>query len=152
MNILRGFGLLKPTHADRPAQRRPLSASQKTAAQDIASRYATDSMNQHDRASMHRALRDAGIPPSRELRDILQRAGVARRPHQHEHDHASPDSAVGRIANRALDPEPPAPGFVVDFRQKHARGETTPADFGALADTLRAHAKSLRGNLIDAVA
>ncbi len=150
MNILRGFGLMKPDRADRAFSGGRMSGSQRTAAQDIVSRYTPDSMTKDDRVTMHRALRDAGVRPSRELHEMLHRAGLARPPRDQER--AAPDPAAGERAHRALVPEPPAPGFVVDFRRKHARGETTPADFGALADTLRTNARSLRGNLIDDVA
>ena len=141
---------MKPDRVDRSLSHRGMSGAQRIAAQDVVSRYNPEKMTQSDHVEMHQALRDAGVRPSRELHDILNRAGLARPPRDQER--AAPDPAAGGRPHRALDPEPPAPGFVVDFRQRHARGETTPADFSALADTLRAQARSLRGNLINDVA
>lgn len=52
-----------------------LTEDQKSAAEDILSQYDPESLSDDDVDAIKQQLRDAGIGPSRELKDLLEEAG-----------------------------------------------------------------------------
>lgn len=52
-----------------------LSDEQKSAAEEILAQYDPDDLSEEDVDAIKQQLRDAGVGPSRELKDLLQEAG-----------------------------------------------------------------------------
>ncbi|MFC7049645.1 hypothetical protein [Emcibacter nanhaiensis] len=58
-----------------PPSSSPLTEDQKSTVSDILSQYDASSLSEEDAQSIFQALKDAGIPPSEELKSMIEDAG-----------------------------------------------------------------------------
>lgn len=70
---INGMGQISGMHHQFKSQ--PLTETQKSSVQDILSKYDSANVTREDAQSIFQSFKDAGIRPSRELRDMITAAG-----------------------------------------------------------------------------
>lgn len=81
-----------------------LSEEQKSAAEEILAQYDPDSLSDDDVDAIKQQLRDAGVGPSRDLKDLLQEAGFDAEQFKPK----GPDGSAGGPGGPGGPPPPPA--------------------------------------------
>ena len=120
-----------------------LTEEQKTQLQDIISKYDPNTMTQEDHMTMRQELKDAGIRPSRELRQTLSAEGFTPSSGQRP---TSPEGVEGR-PNRGSRPEEAE--FLADYLEKLTSGEATEEDEQTLLESVQSQGTIQQGLVVD---
>jgi hypothetical protein len=116
-----------------------LTDDQKSQLEEIISNYDPENMTQEDMKSMMDEIRDAGITPSKDLRDIMDAAGF-KPPEKPQGP--PPDDSTSETKQQL-------PDYLLDFIQKQESGSVTQDDINSLIKDLTSSGLSSQGSIVD---
>ena len=122
-------------------QNTQLTDDQKTQALEIISQYNPENMTEEDKSAMRAELRDAGIKPSRGLKEIIEGEGFeVEGPKGSRPPHGSKGGQRGeRIENSQI----------TEFLEKYDAGEITDEDIDSLVQLLKKGGQDPLGVVLD---
>jgi hypothetical protein len=115
-----------------------LTDEQKETLQSIISNYDPENMTQESMKAMMEEIKEAGITPSKDMRDIMDAAGFK-----------PPEKPQGPPPQEGTDAQGNIPQFLVDFIEKQQSGEVTQEDIDTLLSNLQAAGKTTLGSIVD---
>ncbi len=115
-----------------------LTDEQKETLQSIISNYDPENMTQESMKAMIDEIKEAGITPSKDMRDIMDAAGFK-----------PPEKPKGPLPQEGANAQANIPQFLIDFMEKQQSGEVTQEDIDTLLSNLKAAGKTTVGSLID---
>ena len=121
-------------------QETSLTDEQKTTLSEIIAQYDPENMSKDDMKTMMDEIKSANIPPSKDLKEIMDAAGFEppKRPEDEGAMPPPPQNGSKEI-----------PGFIQEFMQKQESGEATQDDFNQLLQTLQEKGFDTTGLLFD---
>lgn len=114
-----------------------LTDDQKETLTSILSNYDSENMTAESMQKMMDEIKEAGITPSKDLRDALDEAGF-KPPEKPQGP--PPDEASGKTE---------IPGYLQDFLEKQANGEVTQDDIDSLVASLQSSGQTTVGTIVD---
>ena len=118
-------------------QETTLTDDQKTTLDEILAKYDSENMTEEDMKAMMDEIKAANIPPSKDLKEIMDAAGFEP-PKKPEGEMPPPPDDLKEI-----------PDFMLDFMEKEQSGELTQEDVEALLEDLQARGFDTTGALVD---
>jgi hypothetical protein len=122
-----------------------LTDQQKTQAQEIISQYDPDNMTEEDRMSMMEELREAGIHPGEDMKNILEEAGFDMKPPEGKRPPMMSANPMQSMTTEG------APEFFTDFIEKYTSGNLTEDDIDTFITSVKTNAEELKGFLINQI-
>lgn len=118
-------------------QNGPLTDDQKSVLTDILSKYDPANMTEEDKKSLMDELKESGIPPSREARELIENSGFE----MGKPPEGSPPAAMNGESQR--------PEFIQEAIDKYEAGELTDEDIKELITNLKKTGEQPQGILFD---
>jgi len=119
-----------------PPKSNPLTEDQKQMVSDIISKYDSSNISDTDFRSMMTEIHDAGITPSRDLRNMVEEAGFTM-----------PEGKGPEGVKGGSRPEPPQ--FAKDLMEKISSGDTTEEEIQQLMQNLQLEQGETQGLLVN---
>lgn len=128
------MGMLRPTRESYQ-----MNDNEKSTFQAILEKYDASSMSNEDKKSMFEEIRETGIRPNREMKEMLESAGFQppARPQ------GLPPQAASILGNGEM------PDFLQDFITKFREGSATVTELNQLLEQLMQNGLPASGNIID---
>jgi hypothetical protein len=117
-----------------------MNDDEKSTFQAILEKYDASSMSKEDKKSMFEEIRETGIRPNREMKEMLESAGFEP-PARPQGPPPQDPSTPGRSGEM--------PDFLQDFISKFREGTATETDLNQLLEQLMQNGLSASGNIID---
>lgn len=116
-----------------------LTDDQKSQLEEIISKYDPNNMTQEAAKSMMDEIKNAGITPSKDLRDIMDAAGFK-----------PPEKPQGPPPDvNASETKQQLPQYLQDFIEKEQSGGVTQDDINSLIQSLQSSGQSTQGSIVD---
>ncbi len=119
-----------------------LSDEQKSTLKTIISQYDPENMTEESTKQMMNEIKDAGIVPSKEFGEIMDKAGF-KRPDPPREGQMPPKGEIPNFTNKN------SVEVFLSFMSKHETGSATKEDFENMVQQLTANGEDLQGLFID---
>ena len=119
-----------------------LTEDQKTTLTEIISKYDPENMSEETTKQMMDEIKEAGITPSKEFGEIMDKAGF-KRPEPPKGGPMPPKGEIPNFTNKN------SVELYLSFMSKQETGSTTKDDFENLIQQLTANGEDLQGIFID---
>jgi SOS-response transcriptional repressor LexA len=119
-----------------------LTEDQKTTLTEIISKYDPENMSEETTKQMMDEIKEAGITPSKEFGEIMDKSGF-KRPEPPKGGPMPPKSEIPNFTNKN------SVELYLSFMSKQETGSATKDDFESLIQQLTANGEDLQGIFID---
>ena len=133
MNPIQAMSSILPPGGRRPFGEIGSTSTQRGETQAIISKYDPNQFSDRDSQAMRAELREAGIPPSEDLKNLLESAGF---------------EVLGGQRG-ALENSSDLPPFARDFASRHRAGSLDEMAVAGIREQMRLHGPMSRGILFD---
>lgn len=114
-----------------------LTDDEKTAVKDLVSKYDPSSMSKSDFTTMMDEIKELGITPSEDIKEILDETGFEK------------PEGMGRPSGPPKGAKTEMPAFLSDLFQQQEDGSISQEDFDVIIQNLQNSFEQINGNFID---